>query len=182
MRKAIFAALGAAALTVGSAAGAAVTVSSPTNLSAPNPQTSIVVNNGITTINFGQNPVTNPTFNGSFMFSNDVAGAYSFVIGSSTPGLVFDLLKTYVTDGTTTWYFQALSPRQLNLDPIDLAADTAYTVYFSGTSPAGGAVIGNVTIGAVPEAATWAMMLIGFGAIGVAMRRGRRQEALAQVA
>lgn len=38
---------------------------------------------------------------------------------------------------------------------------------------------GRVT--AVPEPATWAMMLLGFGGIGFAMRR-RRQPALAQVA
>jgi hypothetical protein len=36
-------------------------------------------------------------------------------------------------------------------------------------------------IQAVPEPATWAMMLLGFGGIGFAMRR-RRQPALAQVA
>jgi hypothetical protein len=33
--------------------------------------------------------------------------------------------------------------------------------------------------GAVPEPATWAMMLLGFGAIGFALRRGRRKAALA---
>ena len=37
--------------------------------------------------------------------------------------------------------------------------------------------------GAVPEPATWAMMLLGFGGIGFAMRRGRKQnERLLQVA
>jgi len=29
--------------------------------------------------------------------------------------------------------------------------------------------------GAVPETATWAIMLIGFGAIGISARRGRRR-------
>jgi hypothetical protein len=31
-------------------------------------------------------------------------------------------------------------------------------------------------VGAVPEPATWAMMLLGFGAIGVGFRRSRRQQ------
>ena len=36
---------------------------------------------------------------------------------------------------------------------------------------------------AVPEPATWALMLLGFGGIGVAMRRGRRRSStLMQVA
>jgi hypothetical protein len=39
------------------------------------------------------------------------------------------------------------------------------------------------TGGAVPEPATWAMMLLGFGGIGMAMRRGRKQnERLLQIA
>jgi hypothetical protein len=36
-------------------------------------------------------------------------------------------------------------------------------------------------VGGVPEPATWAMMLLGFGGIGVAMRR-RRKEGLLQIA
>jgi PEP-CTERM motif/Protein of unknown function (DUF642) len=36
----------------------------------------------------------------------------------------------------------------------------------------------TVAIGAVPEPATWAMMLFGFGLVGSAMRRGRRSIAL----
>lgn len=36
--------------------------------------------------------------------------------------------------------------------------------------------------GAVPEPATWAMMLLGFGAMGVSLRRRRRTQNLLQVA
>lgn len=39
----------------------------------------------------------------------------------------------------------------------------------------------NLTVGAVPEPATWAMMLLGFGGIGMTMRR-RRRPLLSQVA
>jgi hypothetical protein len=49
---------------------------------------------------------------------------------------------------------------------------------FGATAPSG-AILED----AVPEPATWAMMLLGFGGIGVAMRRGRRKNALlAQIA
>ena len=43
------------------------------------------------------------------------------------------------------------------------------------------ALSGRIVLAAVPETATWAMMLLGFGGIGMAMRR-RRQPVLAQVA
>jgi hypothetical protein len=47
----------------------------------------------------------------------------------------------------------------------------------------GGSFAGTVTIltAAVPEPATWAMMLLGFGAIGLSMRK-RRRPVLAQIA
>jgi choice-of-anchor C domain-containing protein len=42
-----------------------------------------------------------------------------------------------------------------------------------------GAVIGGVEVSAVPEASTWAMLLLGFGGIGMMLRaRGRKQVAL----
>lgn len=40
----------------------------------------------------------------------------------------------------------------------------------------------SAVTGAVPEPATWAMMLLGFAGIGVAMRRGQKSARLPQVA
>ena len=37
-------------------------------------------------------------------------------------------------------------------------------------------------VGAVPEPGTWALMLLGFGAVGYSMRRGRRATAVARFA
>lgn len=42
-----------------------------------------------------------------------------------------------------------------------------------------GAAIDNVRDAAVPEPATWAMMLVGFGGLGAMLRRKRRQLAIA---
>ena len=44
------------------------------------------------------------------------------------------------------------------------------------------AVTQSVTVSGVPEPGTWAMMLLGFGAMGVAMRRRRRTYNLLQAA
>jgi len=41
--------------------------------------------------------------------------------------------------------------------------------------------LGNINAPAVPEPGTWAMMILGFGGIGLAMRRGRRPT-IAQIA
>lgn len=41
---------------------------------------------------------------------------------------------------------------------------------------------GQVNVGAVPEPGTWAMMLLGFGAMGVSLRRRRKSSTFAQLA
>jgi hypothetical protein len=37
-------------------------------------------------------------------------------------------------------------------------------------------VVGGVSVSAVPEPATWGVMLVGFGGLGVAMRSSRRKQ------
>jgi hypothetical protein len=74
--------------------------------------------------------------------------------------------------------------RFLELQTGNLMADTYYRFTYTLNSPSGGATLsGNASFyqAAVPEPATWALMLIGFGGIGMAMRR-RRRPVLAQVA
>jgi hypothetical protein len=54
---------------------------------------------------------------------------------------------------------------------------------YASLSQLGGISGEGTPVGGVPEPATWAMMLLGFGGIGMAMRRSRRgKPALAQIA
>ncbi len=182
MRKAVLAIAGAAALTIGSAASAAVTVTSSSGLNNPDPAAagSVVVSGSTTTVNFGQNPVSNPTFSGSFTFSNTVADLYNIVISTSTPGVTFTSASLTGPGGP---FPLGLFPDNTSLKLANAAlAVGSYTFSFSGNNGnTGGALTGNVTITPLPEPATWAMMLLGFGAIGLTIR-SRRKLALAQIA
>ena len=58
-----------------------------------------------------------------------------------------------------------------SLAPISMQA--LNTLNITGYTGGRGSFAGTLTFQAVPEPATWAMMLFGFGAIGFAMRRRR---------
>ena len=82
----------------------------------------------------------------------------------------------------------------LTASAVGLTAGANYTLSFivqdAGDSTLdsavfiGGGTVGTVEtpVGAVPEPSTWAMMLVGFGAIGASMRRRRSVKAIAQLA
>ena len=73
--------------------------------------------------------------------------------------------------GNTVW-----TPQQ-----VYFSADALSTLTFAavGTSDSLGGYLDNIRLtAAVPEPSTWAMMLIGFGAIGFSMRRRRKTLAL----
>jgi len=42
-----------------------------------------------------------------------------------------------------------------------------------------GAVVGGISISAVPEPATWVMLILGFGGIGLMLRAARQRRTLA---
>src|SRR5207342_1448246 len=162
MRNSVRVVIGAAALATASIASAAVTVTSSTNLTDPNPMaaSSIATVGNVTTIEFGQNPVGPGSFNSSFVFNNTVSGMYNFLIGSSTPGLLF----TDVTLSGGGQLFTLAPPPShvLTLDGVPLFANTNYTLNMTGSSELAGAISGNVTITPVPEPAAWAMMIVDF--------------------
>jgi len=181
MRKTVMALAGAAALALSSAASAAVTVNSGTvvGLNNPNPSAagSIQTVGTTTTINFGANALTTTMFSASFVIHNDAQGLYNITLGASDPNTFFDTATFNGSSLTNIFNNQnfVLIPAQ-NLGIGD------YTFALTGHTSGGGSFTGNVTISAVPEATTWTMMILGFGAVGMTMRGRRRKTVLAQVA
>ena len=179
MRKLLIGVVGATALAVGSAAGAVVTVDLTTMvISGP---TTVA---DTTTIGFTEAQLSSPTFMENVVFTNTLAGLYSIALTTSSPQIDFTSavlsglggpynLVEINDDGTTEFWRLA--------NPVMLGA-SQYTLSINGNNSGAGSLGGSITIRqAVPEPATWAMMLIGFGAVGFAMRR-RRTPVLAQVA
>ena len=114
---------------------------------------------------------------------NFVTGAQSitdFVVltGGSNPSAIhFDLSSINSITRTIPGFLLFTAGGTIRYDGFDptpgifqFSAQGTTITSFSGT-----------VLAAVPEPATWAMMLLGFGGIGMAMRR-RRRPALAQLA
>jgi PEP-CTERM motif len=62
------------------------------------------------------------------------------------------------------------NPELREISNLLLGAGT-YTVSVRGSSQANGSYSGALSLGAVPEPATWAFMILGFGLVGGALRR-----------
>jgi hypothetical protein len=192
MRKLLFAAIAGAALACGStAANAAALVTNPDSLTPP---ASALFGNTF-------NGVAPGTFSDTFAFTiggTDPASAnaevstiafmgsqnVSFIDGATCPtcSIFID-----VDDAAHRFIQTGFDPNPEVWDlvaPLVLAAGE-HTIFVNGqlTGPSG-AYAGTLNIQAVqgvPEPATWALMLLGFGGVGMVLRR-RRRPALAQLA
>ena len=110
------------------------------------------------------------TFNGSGFFHNHGGGAgfNIFAIINGTSQTIF----SYAPGSPTSFYDLS------SLGPISFGGGQVTGISISSTSYVGNAFhsFGDESfdlnlVGSVPEPGTWAMMLLGFGAIGFAMRR-----------
>ena len=183
MRKFFLGLVGASALAIGSTAGAVVTVDSSTTVTSG--PTTVA---DVTTIGFTEAQLSSPTFMETVVFTNTLAGLYSITLTTSSPAVDFtsailsglggpyNLVE--INDDGTNEFWRLANP--VTLDP------STYTLTINGNNSGAGSLGGSITIrqaNAVPEPATWGMMLMGFGAAGFALRRSRRRRAdLLQIA
>ena len=71
--------------------------------------------------------------------------------------------------GSTNWV-------TYTINGFNAAAGSKLTFKAVGTSDSFGGYIDNITLAAVPEPATWAMMIMGFGLIGGALRSAKGRQ------
>jgi hypothetical protein len=105
------------------------------------------------------------------LFSPDTTSASASV----AVGDLFDIVM-HSTGDTSDLDWQAYAH---NFTATDTTTRLTFTNLTGG--PNEGVFLDAIAVAAVPEPATWAMMLIGFGGIGLAMRR-RRRPVLTQIA
>jgi hypothetical protein len=97
-------------------------------------------------------------------------GMVTTIVGGVGTGGVF--VKTSTDPNPETWAI---------LNPIFLATGTHTINVMGNLLGPNGSYGGTINVQPVPEPATWGMMLLGFGAMGLAIRR-RRKPVLAQLA
>lgn len=123
---------------------------------------------------------------------DDIAGPMpnafisSFAVNTLPEGWTVQL-RTYADAGNGTYGGSLLADQTFssidtfvgqNAGPGS-AGPYSVTARYTITAPTGGEALANVAITAVPEPATWALMIAGFGGAGAMIRTRRRQAALA---
>jgi hypothetical protein len=177
MRVRALALFGAAALTFGTAANATITISTPPT--SPASLTATATSSGAGgAIAFSDSNLPS-TFDDIVGFTNTLAGLYTASLTTSTPGLIFT--SAILSGGGFSYALtnQGLAsslPNQLYGLPSAVTLPSgSYTLEIKGTDPGFGSLAGTITSSALPEPGTWALMLLGFGAIGIAIRSGRKR-------
>ena len=117
----------------------------------------------------GFDKLIDPSLYSVFASGNVVEFALSNSLFSAIPGLIYYDGQTFPGNGDRI--------------TLNLSQSFGYSVAggaaFYGADRLGAVTIGGSATGAVPEPATWAMMIMGFGLVGGAMRRRKISVAFA---
>ena len=183
MRKLTLALAAATSLTMASAANAAITLGAANTTGVS--QTVNITENVLIPNQLQFDTRTNASGNVSsyFDFQQSYASFAVFSVTAATsPASSITLIEVLTGAAVQLFATPGNGGNSLTLQTGNLLANTTYRFQYGANMGSAGSVSGNATFyPAVPEPATWGMMLLGFGGIGFAMRR-RRQPALAQLA
>jgi len=174
MKSLVLAGVAALALvSVGSVANAAQTI----NFGAP-------ASDGSFTGTFGDTGITTSTFSDTYTFNMPTGVAGGTISSIFTTDEANNVNFTSVTlDGTA---FDIGSTGQVEFRSVNnvLVTDGPQTLVVKGTSGGAGSYSGTLSfegagpitigVGGVPEPASWALMILGFGGIGASLRSRRR--------
>ena len=123
-------------------------------------------NSGLYEFTVSQN---NTLVNASFI-NSPIGGTGEFTFSSvnlySGTGTTGSVLETGTVNNNAGFDLASISPFSLNIG--------SYTIGYQGTVSGAPASVGSsftFAAGAVPEASTWAMMMVGFGMMGFGLRR-----------
>jgi hypothetical protein len=166
-------ALAAAALALSNPAGAAVVVNVPDTAT-----------DGSFTLGFSGSGVSRPTFSETFSFTTTISGLLSAIISTTGGGPRsrndVDFTRVFISGtglGSGVDLAALLGSTDINevrvYDDLFIGAGT-YSLTTEGTATgSNGSYGGSVSFSAsaVPETATWIMMLAGFAMVGFGLRR-----------
>jgi hypothetical protein len=132
---------------------------------------------------FGNDEVSSDPFSDLFTFVVNTRSSLSSSITSSRSGandIDFTTITLTGPGGFSANYVERLAGtfELRTYGPQTIEAGT-YTLSVNGNSQGMAAYTGDFTLSAGPEPATWALMILGFGAVGGAMRR--RQSVAAKI-
>ncbi len=121
----------------------------------------------------GSGSVTTTVDVGGFGGSTDLDILSVMVNGLSATPVYRDLSGTVCsTPGVGT----CGATETFAINNVPITANVLNNITITGISRGLGSYGGNASFSPVPEPATWAMMLLGFGAVGFAMRRTRKTD------
>ena len=146
---------------------------------------------GVYTFALGTSPISFDFSIGNVVASTafDTSGANIFLTSLLTGQTVSYNPFFFGNDNTTTASVDVQNSARLNFgflfgSNFNANVDNTYRIDLTagGNTVTSFAQIGAGAVAAVPEPTTWAMMLMGFGAMGFALRRRKRVASLTQMA
>jgi hypothetical protein len=141
------------------------------------------ITNGTVSANFGRSGIAAGAFEDTFNFIIDQMGSASGTLSTNTTRLKsptdLDILSVVINGFKATKYLIGNS-EYFEINNVAIASGQPNQIVVTGTSRGNGSYAGTATFTpAVPEAGTWAIMLLGIGGIGASMRVRRRQAKVA---